>query len=301
MRFKPDELAKRLEWNDIDSGWLSEFTNAALREDLEGAGLVHRPLFYGDITTRIVEDSRSIEPHIVAREPMVVAGLKIIEVFLKTYRVDAQLDVFVEDGMHVQANAVLVAIKGDASGILQAERPILNTLQHLSGIATHTALYQKHLGDSRIRLMDTRKTLPGWRLLEKYAVGCGGAYNHRLGLFDRILIKDNHLALDLLPRLKDLLIQARSDYPAVPIEVEVDSLDQIPYVLEAGPDVVLLDNFSNRELEVALSLINGQVYTEASGGITMDRLADLAPLPLDFISTSQLNRGAKAVDIGLDF
>lgn len=301
MRFQREQLSKRLSWDDIDPGWLSAFAEAALREDLEGVGLKVPPIYKGDITTALLKNAPFVEAKLVARESMVVAGLGTVHFFLKAYESDATFTPCVFDGMQVEALTVLGFIRGDAAQILQAERPILNTLQHLSGVATHAALYQKQLANSNIRLLDTRKTLPGWRLLEKYAVCCGGAYNHRLGLFDRILIKDNHLELDLLPQLNNLVGRARVDYPGVPVEIEIDRLDQIERVLAVDPDVILLDNFPDDELRMALKLIGSQVYTEASGGITLNRLPSLACLPLDFISTSQLNRGATAVDIGLDF
>lgn len=301
MRFTRDELSKRLSWGEIDVTWLREFAQMALREDVQGEGLKTLPLYPRDITTELVGASRSMRAALVAREPAVVAGMGIVEIFLEAYGSQAIFIPLVQDGAIVSQGAVLGTIQGAVHAILQAERPMLNTLQYLCGIATHTAAYQRALGKSTIRLLDTRKTLPGWRLLEKYAVGCGGAYNHRLGLFDRILIKDNHLALELLPQLKDLLIKARIDYPFVPIEVEVDHLGQIPVVLEAQPDVILLDNFSDQDLQLALTAIDRKIYTEVSGGVTLQGLPSLAQLPLDFISTSQLSRGAKAIDIGLDF
>lgn len=181
---------------------------------------------------------------------------------------------------------------------------MLNFLQKLSGVATLTAQYVTALGSSQTRLLDTRKTTPGYRVLEKYATACGGGWNHRLGLFDRVMLKDNHLAASdatLGTALAKLVAQARQTYPQLPVEVEVDALDQIPPVLEAGAHVILLDNFSDDALRQAVARIQGRALTEASGGITLERLPSLAGIGLDFISTGATVHQSGWVDIGMDW
>jgi nicotinate-nucleotide pyrophosphorylase (carboxylating) len=199
---------------------------------------------------------------------------------------------------------VLARLEGPARRLLEAERVLLNFLQRLSGIATHTAAHVRALGRTHTRLIDTRKTTPGWRMLEKYAVACGGAWNHRLGLFDRVLIKDNHLAASGATRgdrLAAAVRLARRRAPDLAIEVEVDELAQLPPVLDAGADVVLLDNFTPAQLRRAVALVAGRARTEASGGVTLRSLPALAHLGLDFISSGALVHQSTWVDIGLDW
>jgi nicotinate-nucleotide pyrophosphorylase (carboxylating) len=208
----------------------------------------------------------------------------------------------VQDGARVPAGAVLATLDGDPRVLLAAERVLLNFLQRLSGIATQTRRHAAALGDSATRLFDTRKTTPGHRMLEKYAVACGGGWNHRLGLFDRVMLKDTHLALlGSNDNLAAAVARARKSAPALPVEVEVDRIDQIPPVLAAGADVILLDNFTPARLRAAVALIAGRAFTEASGGITLKTLPKLAPLGLDFVSTSALVHQSVWTDIALDW
>jgi len=196
----------------------------------------------------------------------------------------------------------LATLTGDPRTLLSAERVLLNFLQRLSGVATTTARHVAALGPGPTRLLDTRKTTPGYRMLEKYAVACGGAWNHRLGLFDRVMLKDNHLAL--LGSADDLaaaITRAKNAAPDLPVEVEIDRLDQLPPVLAAGADIILLDNLSPARLRPALALIAGRAITEASGGITLKTLPRYANLGLDFVSTGALVHQAPWADIGLDW
>jgi nicotinate-nucleotide pyrophosphorylase (carboxylating) len=211
---------------------------------------------------------------------------------------------FVGDGGHVVAGETIAIIKGDAALLLVAERIMLNFLQKLSGIATLTAAYVERLGDTGVRLLDTRKTTPGWRVLEKYAVATGGGWNHRIGLFDRVMLKDNHLAAGGATageRLAALIRRAREKFPKLAVECEVDNRDQIAPVLDAGADVILLDNFPLSELRPALEQIGDRAWTEVSGGVTLDSIADIAALRPDFISTGAITHHATWVDIGLDW
>ena len=181
---------------------------------------------------------------------------------------------------------------------------LLNFLQRLSGIATLTAAYVAKLEGSPTRLLDPRKTTPGWRILEKYAVATGGGWNHRLGLFDRIMLKDNHLAAGDASggvRLASLGHRARETRPDLPVECEVDTLAQIQPVLDAGADVILFDNFSAADLRTALSLTAGRAWTEISGGVTLNSLPEIAHLGADFVSTGAVTHQAVWVDIGLDW
>ncbi|GHC02418.1 nicotinate-nucleotide diphosphorylase (carboxylating) [Cerasicoccus arenae] len=238
---------------------------------------------------------------------MTVAGLPIVAMILDYYGKSLGSVTFrpaVTDAATLKPGECLGELSGAKATILTAERVILNFLQHLTGIATETHRYTVALGDTTTRLLDTRKTTPGYRMLEKYAVACGGGWNHRLGLYDRIMLKDNHLAAEQAnkgERLAAAVSTARAKRPDLGIEVEVDDLTQIPPVLDAGADVIMLDNFTNDQLTVAISLIGDKSLTEASGGITIERLPSLATLGLDFISTGATIHQAAWVDIGLDW
>jgi nicotinate-nucleotide pyrophosphorylase (carboxylating) len=195
-------------------------------------------------------------------------------------------------------------VTGPAHALLSAERVALNFLQRLSGIATLTAQFVEAIQGTHARILDTRKTTPGWRRLEKYAVACGGGANHRFGLFDQVLIKDNHLTVlrDARPNPVAVAVcQARVKYPKLRIEVEADSLEQVDQALAAGADVILLDNMSPVQLRMAVQRCKGHARTEASGGVTLAGVRAVADTGVDFISVGALTHSARAVDIGLDF
>lgn len=298
-----DSLIKRLTWDDLDLAHLRHLVELARDEDLGGLGLRQRPAVAGDRSTgSLGRAPRAASAHLVAREAMTVCGLPLVPLILSAYGRGATLQSRTRDGKTIPAGAILGTLHGDPRVLLSAERIILNFIQRLSGIATLTRRYADALGSSRTRLLDTRKTTPGYRMLEKYAVACGGGWNHRLGLFDRVMLKDNHLAL--LGETGDLaaaVARARKLAPDMPVEVEVDRLDQIPPVLAAGADVILLDNFTPARLKRAVALIGGRAFTEASGGITLKALPKLATLGLDFASTGALVHQSAWVDIGLDW
>ncbi|WP_425503837.1 carboxylating nicotinate-nucleotide diphosphorylase [Actomonas aquatica] len=276
-------------------------------EDLAGLGLNQRPAEAGDFSTgSIASAPRTSTAHLTARQDLTVSGLPLLSLILSTYRSEtsgpAEVQLRTHDGARLSCGDVLATFTGDPRTLLAAERIALNFVQRLSGIATLTRRYVDALGEGRTRLLDTRKTTPGYRMLEKYAVACGGGWNHRLGLFDRVMLKDNHLAL--LGSTDDLagaVNRARQHAPKLPVEVEVDRLDQIPPVLTAGADVILLDNFTPDQLREAVALIKGRALTEASGGITLETLPALAGLGLDFVSTGALVHQSTWVDIGLDW
>jgi len=305
-----EALVRRLTWDDLDLSYLRRLIEIARDEDLAGLGLLNRPKQAGDRSTAsIARAPRQSAADLVAREPLVVCGLPLISLILSIYGGTASVQLRAKDGRSLEKGEVLATVSGDPRTLLAAERIILNFIQRLSGVATQTQRYVAALGGSRTRLLDTRKTTPGYRMLEKYAVACGGGWNHRLGLFDRVMLKDNHLELLGLgasslgsgSALADAVTAARRAAPELPVEVEVDQLEQIPPVLTAGADVILLDNFNPAQLVQAVELIGGRAFTEASGGITLKALPQLANLGLDFASTGALVHQSVWVDIGLDW
>jgi nicotinate-nucleotide pyrophosphorylase (carboxylating) len=214
------------------------------------------------------------------------------------------VEYLVHDGTHVGRGDRLLRLSGPARAILTAERVALNYVQHLSGIATLTAQFVAALKGTRAQILDTRKTTPGWRRFEKYAVACGGGKNHRFGLFDLVLIKDNHLAALQAekPNAVAAAIQrARKRYPRLKVEVEADTLEQAAQAVEAGADILLLDNMTPAQLRQAVKIAKGRAQTEASGGVRLDTVRAIAASGVDFISVGALTHSARAVDIGLDF
>ena len=303
-RYSKEDLSIRLGWSDLDEDYLRQLIGLSKIEDLAGAGLATRPSQLGDVTTALMPEGAQGRAKLVAREPMVVCGVSLVSLVLKAYGETCSFDAAVEDGAKVEAGELLGRIEGPASDLLQAERVILNFLQHLSGVATETRAYVDALGESDTVLLDTRKTMPGYRVLQKYAFATGGGVNHRIGLFDRVMVKDNHLEVAGATggsRLAEAVATARSTCDGLPIEVEVDRIDQIAPVLEAGADIILLDNFSTEELKEAIALIGGRACTEASGGIQINNLSELGQLGLDFISTGAPVHQSRWKDIGLDW
>ncbi len=298
-----EKLLKRLSWEELDVAYLRRLVEQARDEDLAGLGLLQKPTRQGDCSTGCVAHTpRLSQARLVARRRLVPCGLSLLPVIVHAYGGGVAVQFQAKEGAVVEPGAALATLSGDPRVILAAERVLLNFLQKLSGVATLTERYVAALGVSRTRLLDTRKTTPGWRMLEKYAVACGGGWNHRLGLFDRVMLKDNHLALlGSRASLAEAVSLARQQAPELPVEVEVDRLDQIPPVLQAGADVILLDNFSIEDLRAAIRLIDGRAFTEASGGITWETLPQLAGLGLDFISTGAPVHHSTWVDIGLDW
>jgi nicotinate-nucleotide pyrophosphorylase (carboxylating) len=209
-----------------------------------------------------------------------------------------------EDGQHLTAGQKVLSVAGPARAVLTAERMALNFLQHLSGIATLTARFVEAVKHTRAQILDTRKTTPGWRRLEKYAVTCGGGRNHRIGLFDMVLIKDNHLTVlkGAKPNpIAAALEQARARLPGLKVEVEVNTLQELDQALAAGAKSILLDNMDPAELRTAVQACQGRAQTEASGGVTLANVRAIAETGVDFISVGALTHSAPAVDIGLDF
>ncbi|MSU33839.1 MAG: carboxylating nicotinate-nucleotide diphosphorylase [Pedosphaera sp.] len=268
---------------------------AALQEDVGD----------GDATTLacISEDSVS-RAEMNAREPMVVAGLAFAEAAFHQLSPNLRVTQPAKDGDKADAGQVLLTVEGTTRSILAAERVALNFVQRLSGIATATSKFVNAVEGTSAQILDTRKTTPGWRRFEKYAVTCGGGTNHRAGLFDLILIKDNHLAA--LREEKPNAVaagvrRARRLYPHLRVEVEADRLSQVYQAVEAGADVILLDNMTPVQLREAVAAVAGRARTEASGGVRLETVRAIAETGVDFISVGAITHSARAVDIGLDF
>ncbi len=302
-RYTQADFRTQLSWADLDQDYLRQLVGLAKIEDLAGAGLAERPARLGDVTTALMPEGAIGTAQLTAREPMVVCGLGLVQLAVNSYGEGCSFEAQVQDGGQAAAGDILGILTGPCGPLLQAERIILNFLQHLSGIATETHAYANALRQSDTVLLDTRKTLPGYRVLQKYAFACGGGYNHRIGLFDRVMLKDNHLAVAGATgdRLTETVSLARSACEGLAIEVEVDTLEQIPPVLEAGADIILLDNFSEEDLKAAIELIGDRACSEASGGIQLATLTSLGTLGLDFISTGAPVHQSTWKDIGLDW
>jgi len=297
-------FVRQLRFIDLDLAELDRLILRARDEDLGPVGLIDPPPgVAGDVSSSLLVGCSAGEWQLVAREPLVVAGLDLVGRILRVYEVEGAFIPKVTDGDRVERGQVLGILWATPTTLLPAERVILNFLQMLSGIATLTARYVKALGSTPTRLLDTRKTPPGFRYLAKWAFACGGGYNHRFGLWDRVMLKDNHLAVDggdAGDGLRERVRTAKERFAELPLEVEVDRLDQIEPTIEGGADVVLLDNFPDRDLESAVEMVSGRCLTEASGGILLERLPRIAGMGLDFVSTGAPIHQAVWVDIGMD-
>jgi nicotinate-nucleotide pyrophosphorylase (carboxylating) len=259
----------------------------------------------GDVTTAALIPARArARARLVAREPLTVAGLEFAVAAFRALAADLRVEHAVHDGAAVPAGAVLLRLEGPARALLTAERTALNFVQRLSGVATLTARFVAAVAGTGARLLDTRKTTPGWRRFEKYAVACGGGQNHRLGLFDQVLIKDNHLVALRGRRPNPIawaVRRARAACPGLFVEVEADTLAQVRQAVAAGADGILLDNMSPAQLRRAVRLVAGRARTEASGGVRLDNVRAIAESGVDFISVGALTHSAPAVDVALDF
>ncbi|RIA47105.1 nicotinate-nucleotide pyrophosphorylase [carboxylating] [Hephaestia caeni] len=274
----------------LDRFDLDTFVAATLAEDL-GAG--------GDITSAAVIPADACFSGVMdSRDAITVAGLPIAEAFFRALDPEVRIERLVEEGDRVSPGTDLMRLEGKARALLTAERSALNTVQHLSGIATMTRTYVDRILGTGATLLDTRKTIPGLRVLEKYATRMGGATNHRMGLWDAAMIKDNHVAV------AGSIDEAVRRAVAAGIEriiVEVDSVDQIEPALAAGATHLLLDNMPPPVLRGAVTLVGGRVPTEASGGVTLETIRAIAETGVTYVSVGRLTQSAPAADIGLDF
>jgi len=281
---------------EIDSSLLTEIQDSvsrALREDI-GAG---------DVTSSLISDSMSFDATIVAREPATMAGGPWVDEVCRQLDPSIKVDWQAGDGDTIAANEVICSLHGPARSILTAERSALNFLQLLSATATLTAKYVRAVAGTRCQILDTRKTIPGLRLAQKYAVRCGGGVNHRIGLFDAILIKENHIAS--AGGIRAALEAARQTHPGTPIEIEIESIPQLRDALTAKAELLLLDNFSAALVEkaVAINAAEGDppAKLEASGGITLADVPAIAATGVDYISVGALTKNVRAIDFTMRF
>jgi nicotinate-nucleotide pyrophosphorylase (carboxylating) len=272
-----------------------ELVRQALREDI-GAG---------DATTLATVPAEAVAAAVMtAREPLVVCGLPLAEAVFKEVSGAIEIDRQAEEGQRAKRGESLMRLRGPTRALLTAERVALNFVQRLSGVATLTARFVEAVAGTKARILDTRKTTPGWRQLEKYAVTQGGGGNHRFGLYDRILIKDNHLAAlrgEPPNAIEAAVRRARAKYPQMEVEVEADTLEQVEQALLARADIILFDNMTVEDLRAAVWLVNGRAKTEASGSVSLSSVRAIAETGVDFISVGALTHSARASDIGLDF
>jgi len=293
----PFSLRLHLDGMELSAAEIRQAVQAALAEDIGS----------GDATTlATVPETATARAVMRAREPLVVAGLDFAEAAFRELSAAVKIERLAKDGRRVNGGEILLKISGLARAILSAERVALNFVQRLSGVATLTAQFVDAIKDTPAQILDTRKTTPGWRRFEKYAVTCGGGRNHRMGLFDMVLIKDNHLAV---PQVRDAapnpiaaaVRRAREKFPQLKIEVEADTLEQAGQAAVAGADIILLDNMNPVQLRLAVQKVKGRAKTEASGGVNLAGVQTIAKTGVDFISIGALTHSARAVDMGLDF
>ena len=281
---------------EIDWGRVDTLIELALAEDLGGAG---------DVTTlAVVPGSAKCRAILLCKEPdMVLCGLPVAERVFRAVDPGLSFAARRREGDLCQRGVVLAEISGSARGVLTAERTALNFIQRLSGVATAAHRYAAAVAGTKTRILDTRKTTPGYRNLEKYAVAVGGADNHRVGLYDRVMIKDNHRELAGLEGPGGILRsveRARKQYPGFEVEVEIDSLDELPDALESGAEYILLDKMTNEQMAEAVRITARRAKLEASGNVTEARVASIAETGVDFISSGALTHSVKAADISMD-
>lgn len=279
-----------LDWQRIDC-----LIEMALAEDLSDAG---------DTTSQaVIPAGLKAKAVLRVKEPAVCAGLPVAEAVFKKMDSAIVWRPLVKDGGEVEPGTVLAEIKGSAIELLTAERTALNFLQRLCGIATTAAKYAAATAGTNTMILDTRKTTPGWRNLEKYAVQTGGAANHRVGLYDRVMIKDNHRFLAGLEGeggITRSVRRAREKYPRLEVEVEADTLEEVAEAIKAGADHILLDNMDDDTMARAVALNGGESKLEASGGVTLARIPAIAAIGVDFISVGALTHSVKAIDISME-
>jgi nicotinate-nucleotide pyrophosphorylase (carboxylating) len=280
---------------ELTTAEIRRAVRAALAEDLGG----------GDATTlaTVPPNARSVALMRV-REPLVIAGIQFAELAFRELSPKIEIKKLSRDGQRAEAGDTLLKISGSSRALLSAERVALNFVQRLSGVATATAQFADAVRGTPAKILDTRKTTPGWRRFEKYAVACGGGQNHRIGLFDMVLIKDNHLVAlrDEKPNaIAAAVARAREKFPKLKVEVEADTLEQVAQAADAGADIILLDNMPPTQLRQAVKIVKGRAQTEASGGVNLKTVRKIAEAGVDFISVGAITHSARAVDIGLDF
>ncbi len=273
----------------IPHSYIEESVHNALKEDVGS----------GDVTAQLIPEDDFSLATVIAREPAIICGIDWFE------EVFAQLDsqIFIEwdvdDGDQVEANQTICTLSGSTRALLTGERTALNFLQTLSGTATRAAEYAEAVKGTEVKVLDTRKTIPGLRIAQKYAVSCGGCHNHRVGLYDAILIKENHIMA--AGSIADAIETARANNPELMVEVEVESIDELHQALAAKPDRIMLDNFDIPLLQQAVALTDKQVELEASGNVTLLTIREIAETGVNYISTGSLTKDIKALDLSMRF
>ena len=253
----------------------------------------------GDITALLTPEDEQATATIISREDMILAGQPWVNSLIQTYDPQVKVIWLKNDGERVQANEAFLKLAGSARSLLTVERPVLNFIQTLSAVATKVADYVQRLNGLNTKLLDTRKTLPGLRIAQKYAVAVGGGQNHRLGLFDAFLIKENHIIA--AGGIAQAIAKAHDIAPGKPVEVEVETWDELNQALNAGADIVMLDNFSTQQMQDAVQHVAGRCKLEASGNITLENLREVASTGVDYISMGALTKDIKAVDLSMRF
>lgn len=251
----------------------------------------------GDITAQLIPESEQAHARVLTREAMVLAGRPWVDALFAQLDPSVKINWLAEEGQHLAENTVFLELSGAARSLLTGERAALNFIQTLSGVATRVAAHVKHLDGLPTKLLDTRKTLPGLRIAEKYAVAIGGGQNHRLGLFDAFLIKENHIMAS--GGIQQAISAARRIAPTKPVEVEVETFDELNQALDAGADIIMLDNFSNDDMRRAVAHTAGRSKLEASGNITDANLRSVAETGVDYISMGTLTKDVKAIDLSM--
>ncbi|MEQ9394983.1 carboxylating nicotinate-nucleotide diphosphorylase [Haliea sp.] len=266
---------------------IQDNARAALAEDIGS----------GDITAALIPEATHASARVITREDGILCGRAWVDAVFHQVDPAVTLEWSAEDGAHVLAGSTLFTARGSARSLLTAERAALNFLQLLSGTATRCSHYAAMVAGTGVRLLDTRKTIPGLRRAQKYAVRCGGCYNHRMGLYDAFLIKENHISA--CGGIAAAVSQARAQAPDKPVEVEVENLEELQQAVTAGADRVMLDNFSLEDMRQAVALVAGRLELEASGNITSDNLRAVAETGVDYISIGALTKNSKALDLSL--
>lgn len=273
---------------------VSQLVTLALGEDLN-----YQSAENGDITAQLIPANEQASAKVITREDCIFCGKDLIIEVFKQVDPSIKVNVLVNDGDAVTANSTLFTATGSARAILTAERTALNFVQTLSGTATTTAHYVKELAGTKTQLLDTRKTIPGLRILQKYAVKCGGGANHRIGLYDAFLIKENHIAA--CGGINKAVAQAKQNQPNKPIEVEVESLVDLKQALDAGADIIMLDNFNVEQIKQAVVVTNKRAKLEVSGNMTLQTLKTYSQAGVDFISSGALTKNLQSIDLSMRF
>lgn len=269
---------------------ISQTVKAALYEDLQG-----KP----DLTSLLIPESRNATAHVITREDMILCGKAWVDQVFRQINPDIIVEWNYEDGDEILADSLIFTVSGKARSLLTGERTALNFLQSLSGVATITRKYVEQIGEAPTRLLDTRKTIPGLRLAQKYAVKCGGGENHRIGLFDAFLIKENHILA--CGSITEAVLSARNIDSEKKVEVEVESIEELQEAIKAGADIVMLDNFSLEQIAEAVKINAGQAKLEVSGDVSLENIGQIAATGVDFVSVGALTKHIKAINLSMRF